>query len=556
MKTKNLLRNVGLGMAVLTPFVHTDAKNRTQKPNVVFILADDLGWSDLQCYGSTFYETPNLNKLAEEGVRFTDAYAACHVSSPSRASILTGQYPARTHLSDWLPGRKDFPFQKLKNAVPVPHLPYGENNTFPTVLQANGYETAIIGKWHLGEDSLTTERQGFKYHTPSGYLKGWPATGYFPPYNMPGLTDGPEGEYLTDRLTDEALKFITENKDKPFLLYLSHYAVHDPIQGRPDLVKKYEEKLAKMEKPEGLPFILEGNPDDKNPISRADLDYMIKNDEFQGFKVFSNRTVKIKQFQDNVQFAAMVESVDESVGRIITKLKELGLDQNTIVIFYSDNGGMSAANFGNPGRVVPEERLDQSFSSSNLPLRGAKGFLYEGGIRVPLIVKWPQHGKINTISSIPVISVDFYPTLLEMTGINTKKLNHIMDGQSIVPLLLTKNKKETDIASRPIFWHFPHYSNHGMQSPGGAIRLGDYKLLDYFENNSVQLFNLKNDPGEQNDLSKQMPEKVNELKALLDQWRKDVKADMMDPNPDYNPDVIPTDFNTRKMQVKMEGTFL
>lgn len=556
MKTTNLLRNVGLGMAVLVPFVHTDAKNKTQKPNVVFILADDLGWSDLQCYGSKFYETPNLNKLAEEGIRFTDAYAACHVSSPTRASILTGQYPARTHLSDWLPGRKDFPFQKLKNAVPAQHLPYGENNTFPAVLQANGYETAIIGKWHLGEDSLTTERQGFKYHTPSGYLKGWPATGYFPPYDMPGLTDGPQGEYLTDRLTDEALKFITENKDKPFLLYLSHYAVHDPIQGRPDLVKKYERKLAKMKKPEGLPFILEGNPDDKNPVSRTDLDRMIENNEFQGFRILPNRMVKIKQFQDNVQFAAMVESVDESVGRVVARLKELGLDQNTIVIFCSDNGGMSAANFGNPGRVVPKDRLDQSFSTSNLPLRGAKGFLYEGGIRVPLIVKWPQQGKINMTSSIPVISVDFYPTILEMVGINMGKLNHVMDGQSIVPLLNTKNKKKTDITSRPIFWHFPHYSNHGMQSPGGAVRLGDYKLLDYFENNTVQLFNLRNDPGEQNDLSKQMPEKVKELKSLLDQWRKDVKADMMQPNPDYKPDVTPADFNTRKMQVKMEGTFL
>lgn len=556
MKTMNFLKHVGLGTAALLPFVSAGAKSGDQKPNVVFILADDLGWSDLQCYGSSFYETPNLNELAQEGVRFTDAYAACHVSSPTRGSILTGQYPARTHLSDWLPGRKDFPFQKLKNAVPAQHLPYGANNTFPAVLQANGYETAIIGKWHLGEDSLTTERQGFKYHTPSGYLKGWPAVGYFSPYGMPGLTDGPEGEYLTDRLTDEALKFISENKDKPFCLYLSHYAVHDPIQGRPDLVKKYEEKLAKMEKPEGLPFILEGNPDAENPLNRADLNNMVENDKFQGFKIFPNKTVKIKQFQDNVQFAAMVESVDESVGRIEAKLKELGLDKNTIVIFFSDNGGMSAANFGNPARVVAKNRLDQSFSTSNLPLRGAKGFLYEGGIRVPLIVKWPKQGKTNSVSSIPVISVDFYPTILDMVGIHTEKLNHVMDGRSIVPLLNAKNKKKTDLASRPIFWHFPHYSNHGMQSPGGAVRLGDYKLLDYFENHTVQLFNLADDPGEENDLSEKMPEKVKELKSLLDQWRKDVKADMMQPNPDYNPNAKPAEFNTRNMHAKMEGTFL
>jgi arylsulfatase A-like enzyme len=543
MKTTNLLRNVGLGIAVLAPLAQTDA----QKPNVVFILADDLGWSDLQCYGSSFYETPNLNKLAEEGVRFTDAYAACHVSSPTRGSILTGQYPARTRLSDWLPGRKNYPFQKLKNAEPAQHLPYGENNTFAAVMQANGYETAIIGKWHLGEDSLTTQRQGFNHHTPSNYLKGWPATGYFSPYNMPGLADGPQGEYLTDRLTGEALKFITEHKDKPFLLYLSHYAVHDPIQGRPDLVKKYQDKLAKMKKPEGAPFIMEGNPDDKNPISRADLDQMIENDEFRGFKAFPNRTVKIKQHQDNVQFAAMVESLDESVGRIISRLKELGLDRNTIVIFCSDNGGMSAANFGNPGRTVSGDRLDQAFSTSNLPLRGAKGFLYEGGIRVPMIVKWPQRGKTNTTSSTPVITIDFYPTILEMAGINTQKLNHVIDGQSIVPLLSKKHKKETPTATRPIFWHFPHYSNHGMQSPGGAVRQGNYKLLDYFENNTVQLFNLKDDPGEQNDLSTQMPEKVKELKSLLDQWRAEVKADMMQPNPDYNPHTTTANFNSRKI---------
>lgn len=547
MKTINLLKSVGLGMTILAPFSHTGAKDKTQKPNVVFILADDLGWADLQCYGSNFYETPNLDKLAEEGVRFTDAYAACHVSSPTRGSILTGQYPARTRLSDWLPGRKDFPFQKLKNAVPAQHLPYGENNSFPAVLQANGYETAIIGKWHLGEDSLTTEHQGFKYHTPSGYLKGWPAVGYFSPYNMPGLADGPQNEYLTDRLTNEAIEFITKNKDKPFLLYLSHYAVHDPIQGRPDLVKKYKEKLAKKKKPEGSPFILEGNPDSENPLSREELNSLLQNEEYEGFSILPNRTVKIKQYQDNVEFAAMVESLDESVGRIVAILKELNLDQNTIVIFYSDNGGMSAANFGNPKRVIAKNRLDQAFSTSNLPLRGAKGFLYEGGIRVPMIVKWPQQGKKNETSSIPVISVDFYPTILEMVGINTKKLNHIIDGQSIVPLIKTNNKEKTRITSRPIFWHFPHYSNHGMQSPGGAVRLGDYKLLDYFENNTMQLFNLKNDPGEQNDLSKQMPEKVKELKLLLDQWRKDVNADMMQPNPDYDPHLSPANFNTQKM---------
>jgi len=556
MKTTNFLRNVGVGAVLMTPFLQVEGKAKNQNPNVILILADDLGWADLQCYGSKFYETPNLDKLATQGVRFTDAYAACHVSSPTRGSIITGQYPARTGLTDWIPGRKDFPFQKFLNVESKQHLSYEPNSSFASVLQANGYETAIIGKWHLGEDSLTAARQGFKNHTPSGWLKGWPAVGYFSPYKMEGLPDGVDGEYLTDRITIEANKFITENKDKPFFLYLSHYAPHDPIQGRPDLVKKYKEKLAKMEKPEGMPFILEGNPDDKNPFTRDELDCMIQTNKYSGFKLLPNNTVKIKQFQDNVEFAAMVESLDESVGSVMAKLKELGLEDNTIVIFVSDNGGMSAGNFGNPGRVIPKDRLDQSFATSNLPLRAAKGFLYEGGIRVPLIIKWPLKGKTNVVSDVPTISVDFYPTILEMVGVKVETLNHTIDGQSLVPIISADKKMKSNPAVRPIFWHFPHYSNHGLQSPGGAIRLGDYKLLDYFENNTVQLFNLKNDPGEQYDLSKTQPEKAKELKALLDQWRKDVNAQMMPPNPDYDPKANPGDFNTRNMPVKMEGTFV
>ncbi|MEN6363256.1 MAG: sulfatase [Bacteroidales bacterium] len=543
-------KNVGLGVIGIIPFAQTDGATNVRKPNVVFILADDWGWMDAQCYGSSFYETPNIDRFAKEGVRFTNAYAACHVSSPTRGSILSGQYPARTHLSDWLPGRKDYPFQKLKNAVSAQHLPYGENSTFPAVMQANGYKTALIGKWHLGEDSATCERQGFDLHIPSGWLKGWPANSYFSPYQMPGLKDGPEGEYLTDRLTDEALQFMDENKNKPFLLYLSHYAVHDPIQGRPDLVKKYQDKLAKMQRSSGNPFILEGNPDDPSQLTREELDKLLNSPEYKGFSVLPNNMVKIKQFQDNVQFAAMVESVDESVGRVLKKLKELGLEKNTIVIFYADNGGMSAANFGNPGRLISVNKLDQSFSTSNLPLRGGKGWLYEGGIREPLIVKWPQQGKKGIVCNVPVTSVDFYPSILEMTGLKMSSVKHVLDGMSITPLLKADKKKQASLEKRAIFWHFPHYSNHGMQSPGGAVRLGDYKLLDYLENNTVQLFNLAKDPGEQNDLSKKEPGKVKELKALLDKWRKDVKADMMSPNPDYRQDAKPKDFTSVKKIIK------
>lgn len=506
-------------------------------PNFVFILADDLGWSDLGCYGSRFYETPSIDRLASEGIRFTNAYAACHVSSPTRASILTGQYPARLQLTDWLPGRNDFKFQKLLNVKSAQHLPYLKQNTFPSVLRDHGYETAIIGKWHLGEDSASCERQGFNMHIPSGWMRGWPARSYFPPYQMPGLADGPEGVYLTDRMTDEALKFITANKSKPFLLYLAHYAVHDPIEGRPDLVKKYEQKLKNSIQQENAPFILEGNPDDnKTP---PDKDKLIKLPEYQGYKVLPDRFVKIKQNQDNVQFAGMVESLDQSVGRVLEKLKELNIEKNTVIIFVSDNGGMSAANFGNPKRIIQENNLDRSYSTSNLPLRGGKGWLYEGGIRVPLIIKWPGHSKKGSVCDVPVISTDYYYTIIEMAGLSASRKDN--DGVSLVSLIEgNKKNKNYNINNnkaynRAIYWHFPHYSNHGMQSPGGAIRYGDYKLLEYFENNTVQLFNIKADPGEHHDLAASMPEKAAELKKMLHNWRVETNARMMKPNENYEP---------------------
>jgi arylsulfatase A-like enzyme len=491
-----------------------------EKPmNVVFFLVDDLGWADVGCYGSSFYETPAIDRFAEEGVRFTSAYAACHVSSPSRASILTGRYPASIRLTDWLPGRRDFPFQQFKNVVSAQHLPDG-GTTLPKALQQNGYQTAIFGKWHLGEDSLSTAQQGFDQHTPGGWLKGWPNTGYFSPFGLKGLEDGSAGEYLTDRLTTEALKYIETNRDRPFFLYLSHFAVHDPVEGRPDLVEKYRKKLAQLPELQGPSFILEGNPDtpvEANPAIAH-----------EGFRVFPDRTIKIKQRQDNVEFAAMVEAMDESFGRVLEKLKELGIDDRTIVVFYSDNGGMSAANFHNPNRVIRENGLDKAFSTSNLPLRGGKGWLYEGGIRVPLIVKWPRQGLQGGVCDVPVTSPDFFPTLIDMLQLPSAAAAE-SDGMSLTPLL----KGATTIARDAIFWHFPHYSNHGMQSPGGAVRCGDYKLLEYYENNTVQLFNLKEDMSEQHDLAASLPEKADELRALLHQWRAQVHATEMLPNPDY-----------------------
>jgi len=526
MNRLEFLKSVALGtLAMALPAA---AEKRVKsRPNVVFFLVDDLGWSDVGCYGSSFYNTPNIDALAQEGVRFTDAYAACSVCSPTRASILTGKYPARLHLTDWLPGRREFPFQKLKNAEIHQYLPRDEV-TLAEALKAHGYRTAIFGKWHLGEEPNGPHAQGFDVQIPR-WNKGWPRAGYHAPFQLDGLEDA-QGDYLTDRLTDEALAYIESNRDRPFFLYLSHFAVHDPIQGRGDLVDDYEEKLSKTVPPQGAPFILEGNPDAKDPLSRKKLDALIQEEPYEGYKVLPNQVVKIKQHQDNAQFAAMVESMDQSLGRVRAKLEELDIADNTIVVFFSDNGGMSAANFGSPSRVVPAAKLDTAYSTSNLPLRGAKGWLYEGGIRVPMIVKWPQRGGRGTVCNVPVISTDFFPSILDMAGLPLQPEQHL-DGMSLVPLL----KGEKALDREAIYWHFPHYSNHGMQSPGGAIRAGDYKLLEYYENDTVQLFNLREDPGEQRDLSQSQPGRAAALRAKLHAWRSDVSARMMPPNPDYAP---------------------
>ncbi len=496
-------------------------------PNVVFFLVDDLGWRDVGCFGSSFYETPHIDQFAQESVRFTQAYAACHVCSPTRASLMTGKYPARLHLTDWLPGRKEYAFQKLKSAEIHQQLPL-EEITLAEALKEHGYRAGHFGKWHLGEDPAGPLAQGFDVQVPR-WNRGWPKVGYHAPFGFEGLADSP-GDYLTDRLTDEALKFIEQNQSRPFFLYLSHFAVHDPIQGRSDLVKKSAGRLNNHETPKGKAFILEGNPDAEHPLSRTVLDSLLKQKDYRGFRVLPKRTVKIKQSQDNVQFAAMVESMDESLGRVLGTLKNLGLEKDTIVIFFSDNGGMSAANFGRPTRVIPQAKLDAAFSTSNLPLRGGKGWLYEGGIRVPMLVKWPGRGQRGTVCDVPVVSTDFYPSILEMIGKPARPEQHA-DGTSFVPLL----QGETKLGREAIYWHFPHYSNHGMQSPGGAIRSGDYKLIEYFENGTLQLFNLKTDPGEEHDLIQEQPETAARLKTMLHEWRTKVSANMMPPNPDYQP---------------------
>lgn len=523
-----MYRIIILLLLLIYPSEGVEAKERHKSPNIVMFLVDDLGWSDVECYGSSFYETPNINRLADEGVRFTDAYAACHVCSPTRASILTGKYPATLNLTDWLPGRRNFPFQKLLNAKINQNLPHAES-TLAEVLKANGYSTSIFGKWHLGKKGSMPVDHGFDIHIPDA-VSNWRT--FHGPFGLKKL-ESKKGDYLTDRLTDEAIKWIEEKKDEPFFLYMSHFAVHDPIQGRQDLVKKYEQKLKGNIKTGTPDFILEGNPDDANKPSEKELSKLISRPDFSGHKVMPRHTIKVKQKQDNIEFAGMVEAVDQSLGRILRQLDKLNITENTVVIFTSDNGGMSAMNVGWPKRVVQDEKVDWAYSTSNLPLRGAKGWLYEGGIRVPLIIKWPGAGKIKSVCSTPVSSIDFYPTILEMTG-NRDSIARDIEGVSLAPLI-----RGSEIKNRALFWHFPHYSNHGMQSPAGAIREGDFKLIEYFENGSVQLFNLRADKEEKKDLSMRKVQKTEQLRKKLHQWREQVSAQMMQPNPDYDPSTYP-----------------
>ena len=497
----------GLALIVLTVIGVVQAEE-TRPPNVVFFLVDDLGWSDIGCFGSSFYETPAIDQLAKEGMLFDNAYATCHVCSPSRASILTGKYPARTNLTEWLPGRPERKYEKLHHGEKLPALPE-EEQTLAETLHGHGYATANYGKAHLNQDPTT---YGF-----DEAITGW-VRSYFSPFSPTYAKTLPsnKGDYYTDKLTDAALDFIERNKDQPFFVHLEHFSVHDPIQGRKDLVEKYEKKLATMPAQDGPDYILEPNPDGP-AVSREELRSLEENDNMETHQ--DERVWWVKQKQDNVEFAGMIEATDESLGRIRAKLKELGLEENTIVIFTGDNGGMSASNQYR-GIHHPREQLNSRFASSNLPLRGAKGWNYEGGIRVPLIVYWPGEIQPNSKSHALVTGTDYYPTLLEMMNLPALPDQHV-DGRSFVPAL----KQET-YDRGPIFWHFPHYSNHGFQSPNGAVRSGRYKLIEYYENGTVQLFDLESDIGETNDLAQSQPEITRKLTKMFHDWRDEVDAKM------------------------------
>jgi len=475
MDRRGFLKGLGVGAAMFALPSCASARRRgnaKDRPNFVFFLIDDLGWTDVGCFGSSFYETPNIDRLAAQGMRFTDAYAACPVCSPTRGSIMAGKYPARLGITQWIGGSNQ--------PTEYKHFLDLEEVTIAEVLKAEGYATAFVGKWHLGNKEYYPDKQGFDVNI-GGDSSGAPPT-YFYPYKrgkralleMPA--GGEEGEYLTDRLTDESLKWLDANKDKPFLLYLSHYAVHTPIQSKQELTDKYKAKAGKLAKGDGPKF---------RPV----------------YGRYNTRMV-----QDNAAYAGMVQSVDESVGRVTAKLEELGAADNTVVIFMSDNGGLSTV-----GREGP---------TSNLPLRAGKGWLYEGGIREPMIIKWPGVAKAGSECGEPVTSTDFYPTMLEMAGMRLKPRQHV-DGVSLVPLL----RKQGKLKRKAIYWHYPHYHGSGNR-PSGAVRAGDYKLIEWYENGAVELYNLRNDISEKEDLAEKMPEKTAELKAMLAKWLKQVDAKM------------------------------
>jgi arylsulfatase A-like enzyme len=494
----NLKCIVSFGTLVAIPLatVHISDQPSKSKPNVIFILLDDFGYTDLGCYGSKFYETPNIDRLAREGVRFTNAYAACPVSSPTRASIMTGRYPVNTGITDWIPGRQATNSGSSSDklvALPFKLQLDTEEVTIAEILRENGYSTMISGKWHLGADpKYWPENQGFDINK-GGYSAGQPnksklSSGYFSPYGNPRLEDGPEGEYLTDRQTDEALKFIEKSGNKPFFIYLSYYAVHNPMQGKEKFVRKFTHKADSM----GL----------------TKKEAFTRNKEWIRESMSDNFKERI--IQSNPIYAAMIYSVDQNIGKLAERLRELGLDENTIIIFTSDNGGLSTSE-GSP--------------TCNYPLRAGKGWLYEGGIRVPLIIKYPGKTRAGTERKTPVSSVDYFSTIVEMTG--SENISVKTDGVSIIPLL-----KKDKMKQRPLFWHYPHYSNQGVE-PGSAVRLGKYKLIDNFEKGRQELYELDKDLSETTDISASNPEKTKELFKLLEDWRIKTNARMMVPNPNW-----------------------
>ena len=461
-----------------------EAAPSPSRPNVLFFLVDDLGWRDLGCCGSTFYETPRIDALARSGMRFTCAYAAGSVCSPTRASIMTGKYPPRVGITDWIPGRRvrnpKLLTPKIRNQLALEEITPAE------ALKQGGYHTFFAGKWHLGGKGYLPENQGFDINVGGGRW-GSPPGGYYVPYRNPKLPDGPPGEYLTDRITKEAATFIRNHVERfpnrPFFAYVSFYAVHTPIQACKRQLPHFQAKLTALPKKSGPAFVRE-------------------------------RRGWTKLRQDNPAYASMVRAVDENVGRLLDLLDELGISSKTIVFFFSDNGGLSTLG----RRWAP---------TSNAPLRAGKGWLYEGGIREPLIVRAPGITKPGSLCNVPVISNDFYPTILQLVGLPIPAGGPV-DGLSLVGLLKAGEKLKRDA----LFWHYPHY--HGsMWAPGAAVRAGAWKLIRFYEEGKVELYNLADDPGERHDMASKAPAVRDRLIKLLEDWQQKVGAELPRPNPAY-----------------------
>lgn len=451
--------------------------------NVVFILVDDLGYMDIGANNpKTFYETPNVDRLAASGMRFTNGYAANPVCSPTRFSIMTGRYPSRVDATNFFAGKRGGQFlpAPLNDRMPLKEI------TMAEALKANGYRTFFAGKWHLGPDeNFWPTKQGFDINK-GGHRAGGPfkAGKYFVPYANPRLEDGPAGEHLTARLGEETVKFIRDNKDQPFLAYLAFYTVHTPLMAPNGLVDKYKAKAKRM----GL------------------VDQEAFADEEQVWENAQPR--RVRTLQAHATYAAMVESMDHAVGRVLDTLDELGLVDDTIVCFTSDNGGLSTSE-GSP--------------TSNLPLRGGKGWLYEGGVREPFLIRAPGVTTADSVCETPVMSIDFFPTIMELVGAKT---DAVVDGVSLVPLL-----DGQPIDDRPLFWHYPHYSNQGG-FPGGSIRRGNWKLIERYEDGRAHLYNLDEDIGEVNDVAESNLERVNTLREQLHDWYRKVDAKFLGAKPD------------------------
>jgi len=454
-----------------------------QKPNFVFFLVDDLGWTDLKTFGSSFYDTPNCDRIAATGMKFTNAYAACPVCSPTRASIMTGRYPTRTGVTDYIGAPAGKAWRRNTRLLPAIYTRQLEPKEFTIAeaLKQKGYATFFAGKWHLGNEGFWPEDQGFDVNM-GGHHRGGPYGGkkYFSPYGNPRLTDGPDGEHLPDRLATETVKFMTANKDKPFLAYLSFYSVHTPLIARKDLTLKYQAR----KKERGLEA-----------------------------KWGQEHNRKVRLVQEHAVYGGMVEAMDTAVGKVLDGLRELKLEENTVVFFMSDNGGLSTSE-GHP--------------TSNLPLRGGKGWMYEGGIREPMMVRWPGVTQPGSVNDTPVTSTDFFPTILDMARVELE-LPLPIDGVSFTSALRGKRHDRG-----AMYWHYPHYGNQGC-APTAAVREGDWKLIEWYENGKLELFNLKEDVAEKNDLAKKHPDKVKILAAKLANWRKDTGAIMPALNKKFDP---------------------